>query len=68
MGGIGRTGTVVGCYLNRAIHHDEITKMSHGDIAFLELQRLWQACPKSAMHYSPETHEQARYIVNWKGK
>ena len=57
-GGIGRTGTTVGCYLVR-----------HGLTGAEALQQLaewWQTVPKSHIHQrSPETREQAEFIRNW---
>ncbi len=56
LGGIGRTGTVVGCWLARR----------HGGEQALEsLERLWQQCPKSEYTSSPETDEQRYYILDW---
>jgi hypothetical protein len=57
-GGIGRTGTTVGCYLVRhgrtgldALHH---------------LSELWKGVPKSDRHpRSPETPAQVDFILNW---
>jgi hypothetical protein len=57
MGGVGRTGTVVGCWLARHGHH--------GQSALNKLQELWRQNPKSADRKSPETAEQEAYIVNW---
>lgn len=59
-GGIGRTGTVVGCWLARHAQGD-------GDDAALgELKRLWADCEKSFRVDSPETAEQEAFIRNWK--
>ena len=59
-GGIGRTGTVVGCYLVR-----------HGKTGLEALSQLaawWQGVPKSRIHVqSPETDEQIEFIRTWKG-
>jgi hypothetical protein len=57
-GGIGRTGTVVGCWLAR--HGFE------GDLALKKLRSLWQHCAKSSTRQSPETREQEQYILQWK--
>lgn len=57
-GGVGRTGTIVGCWLAR--HGLE------GLAAFDRLQELWMQCPKSAYRHSPETEEQKQYILQWK--
>lgn len=59
-GGIGRTGTAVGCYL---VRHG----MS-GDQALRQLSQWWKGVPKSRIHLqSPETDEQVEYIRTWKG-
>ncbi len=58
MGGIGRTGTVVGCWLSRHGYD--------GEEALERLGELWAACPKSAWTRSPETESQRRYVVNWR--
>jgi len=55
-GGIGRTGTVVGCWLARR---------DGGKQALAILEDLWMECPKSAYASSPETDEQRRYILEW---
>jgi protein-tyrosine phosphatase len=59
-GGIGRTGTTVGCYLVR-----------HGKTAEEALDQLsawWRRVPKSHYHpHSPETHEQVNFIRTWAG-
>ena len=57
MGGIGRTGTIVGCWLARHGYA--------GDAALERLQELWRECPKSRYAKSPETPGQRRYILNW---
>ncbi len=57
-GGIGRTGTIVGCYL----------ASEHGtdyDATIKELERLWSECPKSANRVSPENSEQRNFIANF---
>jgi ADP-ribosylglycohydrolase len=59
MGGVGRTGTIVGCWLAR--HGDK------GEAAFEALQVLWAKCPKSVWRCSPETGEQSRYLMSWEG-
>ncbi len=57
-GGIGRTGTVVGCLL-----------VEHGyapDQALALLARKWQVMEKRARApVSPETDEQRNFILNW---
>src|SRR5512138_1096955 len=57
-GGIGRTGTTVGCYLVRQ-------GMTGAD-ALEQLAAWWRNVPKSR-HYprSPETSAQADFIRNW---
>jgi predicted protein tyrosine phosphatase len=57
-GGIGRTGTTVGCYL---VHRGKT-----GEEALRQLAEWWQTVPKSQYHpRSPETHEQAEFIRTW---
>jgi hypothetical protein len=57
-GGIGRTGTTVGCYLVR--------QGRNGDDALHQLATWWQEVPKSRIHpYSPETREQVNFVLNW---
>lgn len=57
-GGIGRTGTTVGCYLVR--------RGMSGEEALRQLAEWWQTVPKSRIHRrSPETHEQAQFIRSW---
>jgi protein-tyrosine phosphatase len=57
-GGIGRTGTVAGCYLVR----QGLT----GDAALLELARLWPQMQKSAWYQTtPQTPEQYEYVRHW---
>ena len=57
-GGIGRTGTIIGCWLSR--HGRE------GPAALETLNDLWQQCPKSRSRKSPETPEQRDYVLNWR--
>ena len=57
-GGIGRTGTVIGCLL--------VESGMNGDEALGLIARKWTAMAKR--HYqprSPETDEQARFVRNW---
>lgn len=58
-GGVGRTGTVVGCYLVR-----------HGmspQKALARVNELYQSRPRDYfLHTSPETDEQARFVKNWR--
>jgi predicted protein tyrosine phosphatase len=57
-GGIGRTGTTVGCYLVR--------RGKTGEEALRQLAEWWLKVPKSIIHpVSPETREQADFILNW---
>jgi hypothetical protein len=57
-GGIGRTGTTVGCYLVRRGHT--------GEEALRQLAEWWRTVPKSYLHpHSPETPEQAEFIRAW---
>ncbi len=57
--GVGRTGTVVGCYL---VRHGRT-----GQQALRQLAEWWQDVPKSKRHTrSPETDEQVRFILDWK--
>jgi len=57
LAGIGRTGTVVGCYLIRQ-------GMADGDTVLDRISRLRQC---SATHHvvSPETHSQRQMIARW---
>ena len=58
IGGIGRTGTVVGCYLVR-----------HGYSAQQALQKItdfWRSEPaRRYIPFSPETPDQVSYVLNW---
>lgn len=57
-GGIGRTGTVAGCYL---VRHG----MS-GPEALEELQRLWRSVEKRSIFPEiPQTEEQKEYVRDW---
>jgi len=57
-GGIGRTGTTVGCYL---VRHG-LT----GADAIHQLANWWQDVPKSMRYlHSPETVQQEQFIRNW---
>ena len=60
-GGIGRTGTTVGCYLVRHRHT--------GQEALAQLAEWWKNVPKSRMWpHSPETERQMQFVLNWKGR
>jgi hypothetical protein len=57
-GGIGRTGTTVGCYL---VRHG-----LDGDEALRQLAGWWREVPKSRIHpHSPETREQVDFVLDW---
>lgn len=57
-GGIGRTGTVVGCYL---VRHGR-----SGAEALEALAQLWRGVPKSRRYpRSPQTDEQVDYVRTW---
>ena len=57
-GGIGRTGTTVGCYLVR--------QGKTGEEALDQLSAWWRGVPKSRYHlHSPETLEQMDFIHTW---
>ncbi|MDQ8191813.1 protein-tyrosine phosphatase family protein [Roseibacillus persicicus] len=56
-GGIGRTGTIVGCWLAR--HH------GGGSAGYTRLQQIWKTCPKSATRDSPETAAQRQFVKDW---
>jgi ADP-ribosyl-[dinitrogen reductase] hydrolase len=59
--GIGRTGTVIGCFL--------VERGFAGDAALDELNRLWQGCERSHGWPSiPETDEQANFVRRWKAR
>ena len=57
-GGVGRTGTLVGCWL--AQHGLD------GDEALKKLGELWTRSPKSRFRESPETQQQRDYIAAWR--
>ena len=60
-GGVGRTGTIIGCWLSR--HH------APGQAALDELMRMWRTNPKHrTRRRSPETKEQADYVRAWGDK
>jgi Dual specificity phosphatase, catalytic domain len=57
-GGIGRTGTTVGCYLVR--------QGKTGEEALDQLSAWWRGVPKSRYHlHSPETLEQMEFVRTW---
>jgi ADP-ribosyl-[dinitrogen reductase] hydrolase len=56
--GIGRTGTVIGCWLAE--------RGRSGDEALHELNQLWQSCSRAKIWpFVPETDEQVEYVRNW---
>lgn len=60
-GGIGRTGTVIGCYL---VRHG-----NSGNEALKELARLWKNVEKRrAYPHSPQTTEQMEFVRHWAGQ
>ncbi len=57
-GGVGRTGTTVGCYL---VRHGKT-----GREALDQLADWWKGVPKRTIYpRSPETEAQVRFILNW---
>ena len=57
-GGVGRTGTVVGCWLVRHGHT--------GDAALCQIAEWWQGVEKVYRQpISPETSEQHEYVRDW---
>lgn len=57
-GGIGRTGTTVGCYLVR--------QGKTGEEALHQISAWWRKVPKSRLHpQSPETAQQMDFILHW---
>ena len=57
-GGIGRTGTVVGCWLRRQGYS--------GEESLAQIATWWKGVAKSYRRpQSPETSEQRRYIMEW---
>jgi protein-tyrosine phosphatase len=59
-GGVGRTGTVVCCWLLR---HKLATAANVFDV----LRQLRLADHVTAGRKAPETNEQERFVLNWKG-
>lgn len=60
LGGIGRTGTIIGCWL---VRHGRT-----GDEALAHLETLWQHNPKSRLshaRFSPQTPDQCDYVRRW---
>lgn len=57
-GGIGRTGTTVGCYL---VRHGMT-----GDQALAQLAEWWQTDPRRTWYpRTPETNEQVQFVREW---
>ena len=56
-GGVGRTGTIVGCWLARHGYP--------GEAALERLEELWSNCAKSSTRCSPERPSQVNYILDW---
>ena len=59
LGGVGRTGTIVGCWLARHNGYD-------GDAALKRLRELWKENPKSRYANTPERNHQVNYVRNWR--
>ena len=58
-GGVGRTGTVVGCYLVRHGHR--------GEAALAQIAQWWQTVEKRNRHpHSPETPAQLQMVRMWR--
>ena len=57
-GGVGRTGTIVGCWLARHGHT--------GQAALDLLRERWRCCPKSTERSTPENAAQEQYILDWR--
>ncbi len=59
LGGVGRTGTIIGCWLARHNGYD-------GDAALQRLRELWKENPKSRYADTPERSHQVNYVRNWR--
>ena len=60
-GGVGRTGTIIGCWLSR--HYEP------GQSALDRLKKMWNKNPKHLERpRSPENDEQERYVLEWGDK
>ncbi len=58
-GGIGRTGTAIGCFL---VRHGKT-----GQQALDQIAEWWQAVPKRQYHpRSPETQGQVQFVLSWR--
>lgn len=63
-GGVGRTGIVIGCWLQR--HFADNGQIHHPDHGSRGLAELWKTCPKSLRKPdSPETEAQRAYVRSW---
>ena len=58
LGGIGRTGTVIGCHLTRRGHA--------GEAALTRLRELFADMDKARFTRSPENAQQENWVRNWK--
>ncbi len=58
-GGVGRTGTVVGCYLKQQYQLDGTAALNH------LREQLWPQCAKSSFRESPETYAQENFVINF---
>ena len=63
-GGVGRTGTIIGCWLSR--HGRDRDDGNDGEAALERLRELWKQNPRSRHMQSPETPEQEQYVIQWK--
>ncbi len=59
LGGVGRTGTIIGCWLSRHNGYD-------GNAALRGLRELWKENPKSQSRSTPERDHQVDYVCNWR--
>lgn len=57
-GGVGRTGTTVGCWFSRRGHE--------GNAALAALRERWNTNPKSDHQETPQTAAQRDYVRNWR--
>ena len=55
-GGVGRTGTIVACYLAQHMEHPSLEN------TLLQLRTLFAEMPKSAYRRTPETKEQVQFV------
>jgi len=62
-GGIGRTGTVVGCWLNRHYCYHNVLLLNRKTF-----QEYWRNNPKSEYRRSPETFDQIKMVEQWDEK